>query len=125
VKNLLIAAAAIALAPAAASAADMSGVWVVNADFGGAITYTTTCTLKDDAGALTGSCTDPQGGAVVNTTGKVTESATDPSMEWAYDTTYQGAPIHLDYKGDVQADGTLKGTIDAGGPQGTFTAKKN
>jgi hypothetical protein len=122
VKKLLIAAAAaLILAPSLASAADMSGTWKVNAAFGEAMTFSLTCTLKDDgAGKLSGPCTDPQGGANAAATGTVTAT----TMEWGYDTTYQGSPIHLDYKGDVQADGSLKGTIDAGGPQGTFTATK-
>jgi hypothetical protein len=33
--------------------------------------------------------------------------------------------VHLDYKGAPQADGSLAGTIDTGGPQGTFTATKS
>ncbi len=120
-KKLLLAAAVLSLAPAVATAADESGVWRVNGDFGGAITYTITCSLKEDAsGAITGDCTDPQGG----TDPKVKGAATATSVEFAYDTTYQGAPVHLDYKGDVQPDGSLKGTIDAGGPQGAFTATR-
>jgi hypothetical protein len=120
-KKLLIAAAALALAPSMCLAADMSGAWKVNAAFGDALTFTITCTLKDDgAGKLAGPCTDPQGGADVQAAGTVTAT----NMEWAYDTTYQGSPIHLDYKADIQPDGSLKGTIDAGGPQGTFTAAK-
>jgi hypothetical protein len=118
-KKLILAAAALALAPACAFAADESGAWKVHGDFGGAITYDITCTLAQDAsGALTGTCTDPQGGAPSQVKG----TATATSVEFAYDTTYQGSPIHLDYKGDIQPDGSLKGSIDAGGPQGTFTA---
>jgi hypothetical protein len=122
VKKLLIAAAALALAPATAFAADESGVWTVNGDFGGAVTYSIKCTLKEDAaGAVTGSCTDPQGGSDPQIK---SGTATATSVEFKYDTTYQGSPISLDYKGDIQPDGSLKGTIDAGGPQGTFTATR-
>ena len=117
VKKLIIAAAALALAPAAAFAADMSGAWKVNAAFGDTITYSITCTLTQTGDAVAGPCTDPSG-MNVQATGK----ATATTLEFAYDTTYQGSPIHLDYKGDVQPDGSLKGTIDAGGPEGTFTA---
>ena len=121
-KNLLLAAvAAVSLAPAGAYAANLSGVWKVNGDFGGAITYNITCTLKEDAkSAISGDCTDPSGG----TDPKVKGTATATSIDFGYDTTYQGAPIHLDYKGDLQANGSLKGTVDAGGPQGTFTATR-
>ena len=58
-KKLLIAAAALTLAPAAAFAADESGAWKVNADFGGAITYTITCTLKQDASGADTCATGP------------------------------------------------------------------
>jgi len=30
----------------------------------------------------------------------------------------------LAYTGDVQADGTVKGAVDTGGPAGTFTLTK-
>ena len=126
-KKLLFAGAFLFLAPGAASAADMSGAWTVNGAFDAmGITYTLTCTLAQDAtGKLTGPCT-PAGAAAagdpVNATGQV--GADGKSLEFAYDTTYQGSPVHLDYKGDVQADGSLKGTIDAGAVQGTFTATK-
>jgi hypothetical protein len=119
-KLLIAAAAALTLAPAAAFAADESGAWTVSADFGGAIQYKITCTLKEDGAVITGECTDPQGGPVSQVKGTATATA----VEFAYDTTYQGSPIHLDYKGDVQPDGSLKGAIDAGGPQGTFTATR-
>ncbi|MGH6955345.1 MAG: hypothetical protein ACREEW_01615 [Caulobacteraceae bacterium] len=118
-KSLVIAAALI-LAPAAASAADLSGVWTVNGDFSGMIKYTLTCTLTQTPdGKLSGPCKGAEG-AADQSTGSVSGSAVD----FAYDTTYQGGPVHLDYKGQVQPDGSLKGTVDAGGPQGTFTATK-
>jgi hypothetical protein len=121
-KLLIAAAAALTLAPVAAFAADESGAWTVNGDFGGAIQYKIICTLKEDGtGAITGSCTDPTPG---NPPSAIKGTATATAVEFNYDTTYQGSPIHLDYKGDVQADGSLKGTIDAGGPQGTFTATR-
>jgi hypothetical protein len=119
VKSLIIA-AALVCAPALASAADMSGSWTVNGAFGEAIKFTSACVLKDDgAGKLTGTCKG-QANEDLATTGTVTPK----TMEFAYDTTYQGSPVHLDFKGDVQADGSLKGTIETGGPEGTFTATK-
>jgi hypothetical protein len=119
VKKLIVA-AALTLAPGLACAADVSGAWTINGAFGDAIKYSVTCTLaQDSSGKLSGPCKDPQG-ATVQTTGAVNGS----SVEFAYDTTYQGSPVHLDYKGDVQQDGSLKGSVDAGGAQGTFTATK-
>jgi hypothetical protein len=120
VKSLIIA-AALALAPAAALAADESGAWTLKGDIGnGAVTWSSVCTLKqDDAGKLTGSCKGTQ-----QEDAAATGSVTGSTVEIIYDTTYQGSPVHLDYKGDVQSDGSLKGTVDTGGPQGTFTATK-
>jgi hypothetical protein len=119
VKRLLIA-AAFALAPATVFAADFSGAWTIHGDIGGSIQWTSACTLKQDAaGKLTGTCKGTQAedaaasGAVSGT-----------SITLAYDTTYQGSPVHLAYTGDVQADGTAKGTVDTGGPAGTFTLTK-
>ncbi|HVM99491.1 MAG TPA: hypothetical protein VMT68_04675 [Caulobacteraceae bacterium] len=118
-KSLIIA-AVLACAPAAALAADESGTWNVSGAFGEAIKYTSVCTLKqDDAGKLTGSCKGTQ-----NEDAAATGAVTGTSVEFAYDTTYQGSPVHLDYKGDLQSDGSLKGTVDTGGAQGTFTATK-
>ena len=118
-KRLLFA-AAVALAPIAASAADLSGDWTVNGNFDSmGIKYALACTFAvDSGGKLTGPCKSDQGD--VATTGTVAGTA----VEFGYDTTYQGSPVHLDYKGTVQSDGSLSGTVDTGGPQGTFTATK-
>jgi len=111
---------AMALAPATSFAADLSGAWTVNGAFGEALKYSVTCTLTQDAsGKLSGPC---QGDMTPTTQASGTVSGSD--VELAYDTSYQGSPVHLDYKGDVQSDGTLKGVVDAGGPQGSFTASK-
>ena len=120
-KKLLLAAAAVALAPTLASAADFSGAWTLNGAFDSmGIKYVVTCQLKDDGtGKLSGPChSDQQGDS--NATGTVAGTA----FELAYDTTYNGTPVHLDYKGAVAGDGSVSGTVDTGGPQGTFTASK-
>jgi hypothetical protein len=119
VKRLLIAAAALAFAPVAASAADLSGDWTVSGAFKDmGVNYTLNCTFAVDSGKLSGPCKSDTGD--VAATG-VTDGTT---VEFAYDTTYNGGPVHLDYKGALQSDGSLSGTIDTGGPQGTFTATK-
>ena len=41
---------------------------------------------------------------------------------FAYDVKFQDMPLHVAYKGQQQADGTVKGTVEAGGNAGTFTA---
>jgi opacity protein-like surface antigen len=119
-KKLLLA-AVLACAPSAVLAADMTGAWTINGAFDAmGVKYTVTCNLtQDGTGKLAGPCKGPMGEPLT-----AAGAVTGASVELAYDTTYQGAPVHLDYKGDVQSDGTLKGTIDTGGPQGTFTATK-
>ena len=118
-KRLLIA-AAFALAPATVFAADFSGAWTIHGDIGGSIQWTSACTLKQAAdGTLSGTCKGTQAEDAA-----ATGSVTGTTITIAYDTTYQGSPVHLDYKGDVQADGTAKGTVDTGGPAGTFTLTK-
>jgi hypothetical protein len=120
VKKLLVAASVLALSPAAAFAADLSGAWKINGSFADmGVTYSLTCTLTQSGAALSGPCKGPQGEDI-----KATGSVDGTKTDFSYDTTYQGAPVHLDYKGDVQADGTLKGAIDAGAARGSFTAAK-
>ncbi len=116
-KLLLAAVAAALLAPAVAVAADED--WTINAAFDSmGIKYAVQCKLADADGKLSGPCTTDQG--TVNATG----SDDGKAFDLAYDTTYQGSPVHLDYKGAVAADGSVTGTVDTGGPQGTFTASK-
>jgi hypothetical protein len=127
----LVLAAALALlpmtvVPGAALAADVSGAWNVAGSFDAmGIKYNSVCTLKQDAaGKLTGACTGTQN-ETAPTTGTVTTGADGKTaVEFAHDTSYQGTPVHLDYKGTVQSDGSLSGTVDAGGASGTFTATK-
>lgn len=119
-------AAALALLPGAALAADLSGAWNVAGSFDAmGIKYSSACTLAEDAGGkLSGTCQGTQQESAA-TTGTVTTGADGKTdVEFAYDTSYQGSPVHLDYKGAVQGDGTLAGTVDAGGASGTFTAAK-
>ena len=122
-------AAVIACAPIAAGAADLpdiSGTWKIDGAFAAmGVTYTVTCKLAQDAGGkLSGPC-DGANGEHVAANGSVADGADGkPVLELAYDTTYQGMAVHLDYKGGAQADGSFAGVIDAGGAQGTFTATK-
>ncbi len=118
-KRLLIA-AAFALAPATVFAADFSGPWTIHGDIGGSIQWTSACTLTQGSdGKLSGTCKGTQ-----NEDAAATGSVSGTAIEIVYDTTYQGSPVHLAYAGDVQTDGTAKGTVDTGGPAGTFTLTK-
>ncbi len=124
-KRLLLG-AVFALAPAAALAADLSGDWTLNCAFDSmGVKYTTTCTLAEDsAGKLAGPCLGNANEKVAASGAVTTGSDGKVSVEFGYDTTYQGTPVHLDYKGAPQPDGSLVGTIETGGPQGAFTATR-
>lgn len=119
-KTLLIAAAALALAPAAARAADLSGPWKVHGVFDSVINYTAVCTFHQAGASLSGPCVDPQNDTNAQARGAVNGAA----VEFAYDTNFNGLTVHLDYKGDLQPDGTIKGVIETGGTAGAFTANR-
>jgi len=125
VKRLLLA-AVIACAPMAAAAADLSGTWKVDGNFAAmGVTYTVTCKLaQDPSGKLSGPCDGANSEHDAATGAVTTGSDGKPALELAYDTNYQGTPVHLDYKGTAQADGSFAGTIDTGGPQGVVTATR-
>ena len=113
--KLAIAAAAIALMiPAIASAEPQT--WNVKSDIAG-IQFTLKCNLDIADGKLSGPCINSMDGKPVQATG----TYTDTTSEFSYDTEYQGSPIKVTYKGQMQSDGTVKGTMEAGGAEGTFT----
>ena len=126
-KKLAIA-AALALSPGvAALAADFSGSWNLAGAFDSlGMKYSSTCKLAQDAGGkLTGTCTGSQNEAAATTGSVMAGSGGKTNVEFVHDTTYQGSPVHLDYKGAAQPDGSLAGTVDSGsGVPGTFTATK-
>jgi hypothetical protein len=117
-RSLFIAAAFALAIPVSASAADLSGPWKVDLSFGDAFNFSLTCTFTQDGTKISGPCVSDAGS--VQATGTFDGS----KAEFGYDTTYQGGPMHLAYKGAVQPDGTLKGDVDANGNAGTFTMTK-
>ncbi len=119
-KNLVIAATVLFLAPAGAQAADLSGVWKVHGVFNGVISYTAVCTFRQSGASLAGPCVDPSNNTNVQAKGAVSGA----SVEFGYDASFNGLAVHLDYKGALQSDGSLKGLIATGGPQGSFTANR-
>jgi hypothetical protein len=129
-KKLLIlaaAAAAGALAmPGLASAADVSGAWKVAVTFGD-MTFHTNCTFTQAAAALTGSCVsaDPAPDGSTPKPAAVTGTVDGSTVNFAYDIMLGDMPLHLAYKGDLDAAGTsMKGNIGAGDMQIPFTAAK-
>ena len=115
--KLAIAAAAALLAlPAVASAQTQK--WKISGDVSG-FQYTLNCTLEIAGGKISGPCVSDQDPAPVQTAGTYTDAG---GSEFAYDVKFQDMPLHVVYKGQQQADGTVKGTVDASGNSGTFTA---
>ena len=115
----LILAGALLLAPSLAAAADVSGAWTLNDDFASVgRKFTVTCTFAVDNGKLSGPCKSDQGEATA------TGSVDGPNVEFGYDANYEGMALHLYYKGAVQEDGSIKGTIADGVADGVFTATK-
>ena len=55
----------------------------------------------------------------------IAKGAVDGSKAtFAYDTDYQGRAVHVEYTGEVQADGSMKGPIREGDSEGSFTAAR-
>ena len=116
-KPVLLFAAAALLAPAIASAADLAGGWkfVATGPKGGASTMT--CTLTRSGAAIAGSCVTQQG-TTVDVSGTVSGDAVDFGYNLA------GSPLRIDFKGAIQADGSIKGTVAASTPPAPFTGTK-
>ena len=98
-------------------AADISGTWKVEADVANAH-VNRTCILKQAANKLTGTCKGQTN--EVTLTGKINGK----DFTWTYTTDYQGQKLTLEYKGTLETDTAMKGSIAAEGATGTFTAKK-
>jgi hypothetical protein len=119
VKALIIGASLALAAPQLASAAQQ--VWKLDGDVGGFI-YTQTCTLDIGDGKIDGGCNSADNPAPVKTTGTYTEANGVTTSEFVYDVKVGDMPYHVIYKGQSQSDGSVKGTVDANGNPGTFTA---
>ncbi len=118
--KLAIAAAAFALAiPGLASAATQK--WKIEGDVSGFM-FTLNCTLEIGDGKISGPCVSDQDPNPVNTTGTYTTAGDVTSSEFSYDVKFQDMPLHVVYKGKSQADGSVKGSVEAAGNAGTFTA---
>ncbi len=99
--------------------ADLTGKWLfsVVTDNG---TGTPTVTLKQVGDTLTGHYSS-------QTLGEVDFKGTikGQAIRFVLNTEVQGTAVSLTYAGTVEADGTLKGTVDfAGMGSATFTAKR-
>lgn len=100
-------AAAAALAPAIASAADFAGNWKLDNTFNGAVTAIH-CTLVQKDNKLTGNCKpDVPGMAASNLAGTVDGS----KARWGYDLVFNGNPARVDFEVTLATDGTVTGNL--------------
>lgn len=114
---LPIAAAAILLVPAVAWAADVSGVWKFEATGPRGGASATTCTLTRTGDNITGSCVTAQG-----TTVEVTGAVNGDDVDFGYN--LAGSPLRVDFKGAIQSDGSIKGTVTAAIPPAPFSGTR-
>jgi hypothetical protein len=113
----LVAAAAMVLAPAIARGADISGAWKFEATGPRGAASATTCKLTRTGDNVTGSCLTAQG-----TTVDVAGAVTGGDVEFGYN--LAGSPLRVNFKGAIQPDGSIKGTVTAAIPPAPFTATK-
>jgi hypothetical protein len=105
--------------PAKSGNADLSGAWDASLQLD-TITATPTFTLKQDGTKLTGEYVSQQYGKFP-LTGEVTGTA----VTFTVAMNIEGNALSAVYSGVVQADGSLKGTVDIGGAMGgSFSATR-
>ena len=104
---------------AAASAADVSGVWDLEMRWPGDRQSTGVCTFEQDGRTLTGTC----GGSDKF---KLTGEVDDKRLTWAFDVEQDGNKGRMTFSGEVDEAGTtIKGACNVqGGLEGTFTMRK-
>jgi hypothetical protein len=107
----------LALAALPVVAADISGAWKLEGDVAD-VHVNRVCTIKQSGNKLSGSCKNQMNELAL--TGEVNGQ----SVTWTYDSDYQGQKVTLVYKGTLESDAAIKGSIDASGASGSFTAKK-
>lgn len=106
-------------AKAPSGSADVSGTWNISLALD-TITATPTAVLKQEGAKLTGDYISQQYGKFP-LTGEVTGTAVTFNVAM----TIEGNALTATYSGVLQADGSLKGTVDIGGAMGgTFSATR-
>lgn len=98
---------------------DQVSAWWINVGLSDQMKYSVVCLFRADGEKLKGPCAIAQGPIL-----RATGTADGARVSIAYDTTFQGRPTHVVYAGEVQADGSLKGTIRSGEAVGAFTAAR-
>jgi hypothetical protein len=102
----------------APSRVNVSGTWTMNVETS-AGSGTPAITLKQNGGELTGRYRGQLGEALVAGTVR------GNTIEFAFDVSLEGAPLHVVYTGTAVDSTSMKGTVKLGAlADGTFTGKK-
>jgi hypothetical protein len=109
-----------ALASGAAAPTSVTGTWNLATNVAGN-TGTPTCTFKQEAEKITGTCSGPN-----NTQSEVSGEVTDTKVTFRYNIEWEGNPLTLVYTGTLDTETTMKGAIDVQpmNVPGEFTATK-
>ena len=99
---------------AAADAADLTGPWLLHADWGPTFRYDLTCALTQKGQAVSGTC---MGGVLPERTSGTLDG---DKLELEYITDYQGEDVDTHYHGVIDPNGSVSGTVDAGPTPGWF-----
>jgi hypothetical protein len=100
--------------------ASVAGTWNLSTNVQGN-TGTPTCTLKQEAEKLTGTCTGPN-----DTQSEVTGEVNETKLTFRYNIEWEGTPLTLVFNATLESDTSMKGTIEVQpmGVPGEFTATK-
>lgn len=103
-----------------AAPASVAGTWNLATNVQGN-TGTPTCTFKQEAEKVTGSCSTPSGGQ-----SDVTGEVADTKVTFRYNIEWEGNPLTLVFTGTLDTETTMKGAIDVQpmNVPGDFTATK-
>lgn len=105
--------------PLSALATDQKTPWIFAVAFPDGLQYSVLCVFNSSDGKASGPCAVTQG-STLQAAGKFEGD----NVSFDYRTEFQGVPVHVQYAGAVQSDGTLKGTITEGASVGTFTGQR-
>ena len=107
----------------AASGAHITGVWRLTGRIAD-VTIDRVCTIEQTEGRIQGPCKNQSGETVLS--GEVNGDI----ITWRYEAKYDSATVVLVFKGTLESDSAIKGTITASdtagnnATTGTFTAKR-
>jgi len=113
----------LALSPAAAAfpppSVDISGTWTLTGSIG-EMPVELSCVFAEVKGKLTGTCANPDIGELA-----LTGETDGKTVTWKYEIDFDGEKLTVVYKGALESETEMKGTIAVGDEaMGSFTAKK-